>query len=300
MILAPGIHPEVPSATYHSDALTDQPSLSASIAVELVTKSPAHAKAAHPRLNPYLVREDKPAFDRGTVVHQILLEGKDPLDIVELLSFDGYQSNAAKDARDYARSQGKIPLLDKHWDNVRAMCDAAREQIAAYHVVPPLLTDGVAEATLVWDDGGVACRSRLDWLRNDHAAIDDIKTSHGGDPKKFSRTTVYDYGYAIRAAFYLRGLAAVRERDGLPPIDTAWRWIVIEASAPYAVAVVSPSDEVLAYGNAKVEEALEKWSDCLEADVWPTYANEVHVAEAPPWVLRQISDQYEESAWAAL
>lgn len=172
----------VDAATYHADAVADVPTLSASIASILVSQSPAHAKAAHPKLNPYLVREEKDAFDLGTVVHQILLEG---IDSVEVIEADSWRTNAAKEARAVARDAGRIPLLGKNYFDVLQMVDAAKAQIADYDAAPPLLTDGKPELTLTWEEDGVWFRCRPDWLRDDCTAIDDIKTTaHGADPGK--------------------------------------------------------------------------------------------------------------------
>lgn len=303
MILAAGIHPEVPSATYHSDQLTDQPSLSASIAVELVTKSPAHAKAAHPRLNPLYVAKEKKAYDVGTIVHKLLLEGREPLDVIHIVDHDDWRSNAAKEKGEYGRSVGLTPLLDKDFHNVTAMVAAARREIDARTDDPPILSDGHPEVTLTWDEAdGVKCKCRPDWLRDDHARIEDLKSTARGGPNAFKRQVIYQLGYDVRAAFYLRGLAAVRERDGLPAIDTDWRWLVLETSEPYAFYVVAPDEDMLAIGNAKVDRALEMWRDCLAADAWPAYSRDVVMASPPAWEYRWLdnSDEFEEAAWAQM
>lgn len=290
MTLAPGIH-TLDAATYHEDQVADQPSLSASIAVELVTKSPAHAKAAHPRLNPYLVREEKAHLDLGTVVHSVLLEG---IDKVEVIEADSWRTNAAKDARDLARQNGMIPLLGKDYFDVLAMLEAAKKWIAEYDATPPLLSDGLAEPTLTWEEDGIFFRSRLDWLRNDFAAVDDVKTSaHGADPDVFSRKTIYSYGYDVKAAMYLRGVKAVSG------VDAEFRWIVIETTPPYVVTVVSPGADVLAHGQSKVEQAIRLWRHGIENDDWPGYTNRVCHAELPAWEDTRWLEKAEREGFAA-
>jgi hypothetical protein len=293
---------DVPASQYHADDLCGQPTLSASVAHTLCKKSPAHARHEHPKLNPFFVREEKAHLDLGSVVHAVLLEGTDPLNVVEVCEFENWKSGAAREARDAARAAGKIPLLGGHYFDVLAMVEAARDQIAASDARPPLLTDGKPEVTLLWNADGIPCRSRIDWLRDDHTAIDDIKTSaHGANPDFFSRKTIYDYGYDVKCAFYLRALAAVREAEGLPPVETEWRWIVIESTAPYVVTVVRPDEETLAVGNAKVEYALALWRDCLANDSWPAYGTGVFTASPPPWELRWLeTPELEETAWAQL
>lgn len=277
MILSPGVHPVISADDYHADRLTDQPSLSASIAVELVTKSPAHAKAAHPRLNPYLVREDKKAFDLGSCVHSLLLENRAPEDVIYVVEHDSWRTNAAKEAAEYARGQGMIPLLDKDNEDVLTMATAARRQIGEHTASPPLLSEGKAEVTLTFELDGVACRSRIDWLRDDFTVIEDLKTSsRSADPHAFSRN-LYQHGYDVKASFYRRGVRAITG------IDATFRWIVVETAAPYALSVVTPGPDVLALADDKVDKALQIWRQCLKTGDWPGYDKRVATAELPPF-----------------
>lgn len=288
----------IPSDVYHADQVADQPTLSASIACTLIDKTPAHAFQAHPKLNPLFTAEaPKDHFDLGNVVHQILLEGRDPADIVHVAEgFDDWKKQAARDERDQARATGKIPILAKQLDGVLAMTAAARAQLAASTASPAPLTGGQPEQTIVWDEDGILCRSRIDYLRDDYTAVDDVKTSaRGADPGFFARKTIYDHGYDLKAAMYLRAVKAVSG------IDAVWRWIVIDTAPPYLVSVVTPSDEVLAIGNAKLDKALEIWRDCLTSGIWPGYGSDVHVAEAPAWQTRWLdTTELEELAWAQM
>jgi hypothetical protein len=265
-------------ADYHADPC-DQPTLSASIANVLLHSSPKHAWTQHPRLNPNYSREEEQKYDVGNVVHAILLQGAD---IVDVLDFPDWRTNAAKEARDLARSHGRVPLLTKQWGEVEAMVAAVRVQLAVSQAQPPLLTDGKPEQTLVWEEGGVLCRARLDWLRDDHAAIDDLKTtSRSASPEAWSRA-LFGTGCDVQAAFYLRGLKA------LTGVDAEWRWIVAETYEPYALSVVSLGPDVLELANRKVDHALTVWKRCLESGVWPAYPTRVAYASLPSW---------EESRW---
>jgi hypothetical protein len=211
--------------------------------------------------------------------------------------FADWRTKDAKVEAEQAREQGKIPMLRHEWDRVAAMVDMARDELAAWDIDPAPLTDGKPERTLTWEEDGVLCRCRPDWLRNDFTVIEDVKTtSRGADPKFFSRKTIFDYGYDLRAAMYLRGVRAVTG------VDAKWRWIVVETDPPYVVSVIEPSAEMLAIGNAKFDRALEMWRDCLASGLWPAYGREVHVAEPPSWEMRWLdnSDQFEEEAWAQM
>ena len=70
--LPPGIHYGVPAHVYHADP-SATPSLSSSLARQLLRKSPAHAFASSPRLDPGFVPEFKDSFDVGTAAHTAVL-----------------------------------------------------------------------------------------------------------------------------------------------------------------------------------------------------------------------------------
>lgn len=292
-----GLLPDLTASDYHADQLDpERPSLSASLACTLIQKSPAHAYTQHPRLNhEYVAPPAKKEWDLGTVVHSLLLEGTDNVEVIE--GYDDWKKQAPKDAAEFARSQGKVPMLRKEWDQASAIVDAAREELACWELDPPLLSDGVAEQPLAWEEDGVLCRCKPDWRRNDSTAVDDVKTtSRGADPEYFARKTVYEHGYDLRAAMYLRGIRAVTG------VDARWRWIVVETKPPFVVSVVSPSEQMLAVGNAKLDLALATWRECLASGLWPAYGREVFTAEPPAWELRWLdnSDELMEEAWAQM
>lgn len=276
--MKPGIH-AVDSDVYHSDPC-ETPSLSASIANTLVNKSPRHAWAAHPRLNPDFQREASDKFDVGICSHELLLRGVSIIDIIEAKD---WRTDAAKAEREASREAGRIPLLPPQAESVLAMVEAARQQIAEHSAQPPLFTDGKPEQTLVWtDDYDVVCRARLDWLRDDFTTIDDLKsTGASAEPTKWTRT-MYGMGSDLQVAFYRRG---VKKLTGVTP---TFRYAVIETYPPYVLSVVDLAPSALAVAESKVEAALEIWADCLANDFWPGYDSRVASIEVPT---------YEEMRW---
>lgn len=274
--LKPGIHTMTAEA-YHADPCS-VPSLSASMAHLLCTSSPAHARVAHPKLNPTFERHEEEKFDVGTVAHALLLQGEDVAVIVDA---PDWRTKAAKEERDAARAAGQIPLLGKHWDAVRAMVAATRQQLDKIEAAPALFTDGKPEQTLVWEEDGVMCRARIDWLHDDLSAIDDYKTTKASaNPESWSRT-LFGIGADMQVAFYLRGLAAVAGAAVAGMAD--FRYVVQETYPPYALSVVSLSPDVLALADAKVEWAIQLWKQSLASGEWPAYPTRVCFAELPPW-----------------
>lgn len=266
----------ISAADYHADAVADTPSLSSSIAHILCTQSPAHARTAHPRLNPDYQRKTRDVFDLGTAVHAMFLEGDSVAVVVDA---PDWKTKAAQEAREEARANGQVAMLAKDLSRVTEMVSALHRQLGEHSASPPLFEDGKPEQTLVWNEGDVVCRARLDWLRDDFAAIDDLKTtSKSASPEAYSRA-LFSIGGDVQAAFYLRGLEAATGDPG----RASFRWVVIETTPPYALSVVAPGQDVLTVGRKKVDYAIELWRKCLADDHWPGYPTDIAYAELPAW-----------------
>lgn len=273
MALKPGIH-TLPAADYHADKIGDRPSLSRSIAHKLLAQSPLHAWHAHPRLNPEHVEQASGTLDNGTAAHTLMFEGVEAV-IVEA---DSWRTNAAKEARDQARREGRVPLLAHQAIAVREMVDAVTAQLDALDISPRPFTKGQAEQTLIWEEKGVLCRARPDWLRDDGTYTDDLKTTGGSaDPHEWARNKIWADGLDLQAAMVRRGVKALTGHA----VD--WRFVVVENKPPHALSVISLAPDALALADRKLDRALEIWKRCLDADEWPGYPPRIAFAELPPW-----------------
>ena len=271
--IKPGIH-TMTADTYHADPCP-APSLSASIAHILLADSPLHAWWNHPRLNPAYGREDDAKFDLGTAAHAYLLEGTSNVVIIEASDF---RTKAAQEARDAARAAGKVPLLAEKWADVQAMAEAARRQLAEHEDPPIPLANGAPEQTLIWKEGDLWCRARLDWLHEDRPTIDDYKTTGGSaNPDAWTRGPLFSNGFDVQAAFYLRWLKAVCG------IGATFRFVVQENFKPYALSVIGLAPSALELAERKVTAAIEAWRYCLSANRWPGFPTHTCWADAPPW-----------------
>ncbi len=263
---------------YHADLVdTYQPCLSKSIAHTLITSSPAHAQSAHPKLNPKFQRHDEDRFDVGTCVHQLILEGDAGVWVV---NENDWRTKAAKEARDYARSMGKIPLLGKHWDAVQEMAEAIWEQLPFFDT-PGLFTAGTPEQTIVWVENGVTWKARLDWLKDDLSACHDLKTTgRSASPEAWSKSMV-SIGADLQHVIYRRGMKAVYG------VDIPLTFVVVETSAPYAMCTFELAPAAVALAEQKVDFAAETWKRCLAADSWPSYPTKVVHVEPAAWAENQ-------------
>lgn len=219
----------------------------------------------------------KRAFDIGHAAHQLVL-GSGP----ELVRFPGTGVNpeAWQKKDDIAdvealRAAGKVPLRPKDWDLVHAMA----KELHAHPIAPKLFARGEPEQTLIWVDEltGVLCRAKADWLRPD--GMVDYKTARAAGVDGLPKV-VYDQGYHIQAAFYLRGFRALS-----PGVDPFFAFSGQEKDPPYLVQVFQLSERALRHGDRKCAEALAKYAECQAADEWPGYpADEIPEIDLPAWV----------------
>jgi len=277
-VTEPGLY-TMSAAAYHQDPCPE-PSLSSSIARELLANSPKHAWWKHPHLNPAYESEHKQIFDVGTAAHALLLEGESGCVIIDAKDF---KTQAARDQRDAAYAAYKVPLLAHRWQDVQDMVDAARRQLDKHEARPTPLTDGKPEQTLIWKEGDVWCRARLDWLHTDRRLIGDYKsTGATANPDVWARRTLYGSGYDVQNAFYTRGIKKV---FGL---EAGFYFVVQETFAPQALSVVGLEPEPLALADQKVAHAIKVWGECLKSGKFPGYPLRTCWASLPPW---------EEVAW---
>jgi hypothetical protein len=276
--LTTGIY-TLPASAYHADPCP-APSLSSSIAKQICLASPLHAWQAHPRLNPAAVAEECEAFDIGTAAHARLLE-PDAESAVTVIDAPDWRTKAAKEARDAARAAGRVPLLAKHASAVEAMVAAARGQLEAHRDGGArMFLDGQPERTLIWEDDGVWCRARLDYLRltGPGVDVDDYKTcSTSANPEAWSRS-LFQNGWDIQAAWYRRAVQHVIGAD-----DVTFRYCVQETFPPYALSVIALAPDALVLAEKKCLYALDAWRRALAANHWPGYPAQTCYAIAPPW-----------------
>lgn len=271
LVEAEGSYDGIPDSEYHAD----KGSLSSSGARKLLPPStPAQFRweQDHPR-------ESTDAFDLGHAVHTLVLgEG------AEIAAIDAatWSTKAAKEAREQARAEGKVPLLAKDAEKARAMAASVKGHPLATH----LFSRGVAERSIYWRDAetGVMLRARPDWLPergSGRLVITDLKTSASSDPEEFSKSAA-KYGYAIQHAWYCEGARAVGLDD-----DPAFVFVVVEKTAPYLVSVIELDQDAVAYGRRMMRRAIDIYAQCVERNDWPGHQDDIHLVSLPKWVFYQ-------------
>jgi len=265
----PGMY-DMPIADYVADP-APFPSLNTGTAIALLTQSPLHAKMQHVRLNPTKERDESSRADIGTIAHALLLE-RDGSRIVQVEAND-WKTKDARQKRDEARAEGKVPILAKDYPDVMAMVEAAQHFMLGSDLCEDWLS-AKPEQTLIWDDHGAWCRSRPDKLTPDYKVYFDYKTTGSAHPGAFVKTAI-NQGYDIQAALGKRGVEAL---TGVVPTVV---FVVQEIEAPYACSLVTLSPMFATIANERLELALDKWRQCMASNEWPGYSDKVATVDPP-------------------
>jgi hypothetical protein len=250
------ICPDVSPSAYHRDPCKAI-SLSASIAIKLVTECPIKAWEAHPRLGNEPSKPNR-QMELGTMCHSRCSGVQS--DIVVIDAKD-YRTKAAQQARDDARHAGKIPILIDEQGLADEIADAAIETCKAAGIN----LSGHWERVIMWDDDGVQCRGMLDHIDLDAPYILDLKTCTNANPADLGKKIV-DEGYDIQAAAYIRAAEKIRP-------DLAGRipflFCFVETTGKHLASIVQPDESMLHLGRMRWKRAKRIWRKCLETNEWP-------------------------------
>lgn len=270
----PGVY-EISAEDYHADPCP-APSLSSSMAKIIYNRTPLHAWKAHPRLNPNFEADTADKFDMGSAAHALILGDPKHFEIIDAAD---WRTKEAKAARDAARAAGKIPLLTEQWDRVNTMVTFGLTQLAHHGDARGAFTKGKPEQTLIWQEDGIWCRARLDWLPESGSIFHDYKSTDASASPDAWQRILFSLGFDIQAAFYRRGIRAL----GLCE-NPEFKFIVQETDDPFALCVIGLMPGAIDLADSKkVAEAIRRWKWCLTNGRWPGYPNRTCYVDAPAW-----------------
>jgi hypothetical protein len=247
--------------------------LSSGVCHKILSESPLHARLASP-WNDSLDRDNSKTADIGSAAHACLLEGSE--NGIQIIDADDWRTKVAKELRDAAYSDGKIPMLAGKMRGVRAMVDAAREYLANSEIAGVFDT-GEPEVTLLFELAEIPCKARCDWLTADRRICLSYKTTQGSaNPDSWIRTQLPQYDLAT--VFYEAGVRAACKVEGTSCIH-----LVQEQNYPYSCSLISLDPAYKAMAESKLDRALAIWSDCTATSKWPAYPSRICYAEPKAW-----------------
>jgi hypothetical protein len=274
-ITGPGVY-TMPSEQYHA-----RPELSHS-GMKLLLPPSCAALFKWEKANAPAPKEE---FDFGNALHALILGAGSE---VKVLKFDSWRTNAAKEAKQDAYDDGKIPILEKHHAHVKAMA----WQIQNHPVAKHLFTDGKPEQSLFWKDRrtGINLRARVDWLRDPYQGrrlvIPDLKSTTAVDTASLEKA-IYDWRYHSQGAMYRDAAIAL----GLGGEDTVVDLVFQMKTPPYLVHVVQLTPGDLQLGAARNRAAIDIYRECVESGYWPGYDEVSHI-EIPAWAQTRDTLEY--------
>src|SRR4051794_2334444 len=247
--------------------------------------------------NPLYQPEERTDFDIGVAAHLAVLEPERQAQKIVVIEAGDYRTNKAREARDAARAEGKVPLLPYQFDIVRAVAGSIR----AHPIAAEAFRGGEAEVTLLWADAetGIPCKARPDYLPEHGRWLVDLKTAASANPRSW-RDQAYRLGYHARAAWYLDGAAAV-----LGAIPEEYWFVIVEREAPYLVSVVSFDEEALRWGRVANRKACDRFARAAAMNDWPGYReprqnhDRAFRIGLPSWVVYQLQDREEAGEFMA-
>ena len=259
---------DMPAGDYHA-----HPAVSKSV-LDRIARSPLHARA-------YLdgAREEPTAsMQFGTALHTAVLEPRRFADEYHVFEGDR-RTKAGKEAYELLIASGATILSRADFDAVLAMELAIRQ----HPVASELLQDGIAEASVFWQDErtGLECKARPDWWHRERGLVVDLKTTDDASPAGFARS-VANYRYHLQAAHYRAGTGCSR-----------FIFIAVEKKAPYAVAVYELDNDAIRAGAELQASLLGQYASCLEFGVWPGYPS--ITAEPPRWAVDDMFSELDPS-----
>ena len=139
---------------------------------------------------------------------------------------------------------------------------------------------GKAETSLFWKDAetGLECKCRPDYLLDDGSTIVDVKTTESASPADFMQSIV-KFRYHVQAAWYLHG---VEQATGKRPEQFVF--VCIEKRPPFACAVYVAAPEMVQIGWDTARANLNRLAECMAADAWPGYSDQVELINLPAWM----------------
>ncbi len=278
-VTEPGVY-EIDEATYHADPVKGA-SLSYSGAKKLLAEG-------GPELYRY-EREHPPEpsaeMELGTAAHRLVLGVGRELHEVKA---DNWRKDVTKKEAEDARAEGKLPLLTKDLDVVKAMAARLRQHDWANKL---LSQGGQPEASAFWQDPDTNLWWRCRWDRmpdpdpRRRPILVDYKTTDkgGAAPKRFSKA-IADFRYYLQAHVYTAGYNVLLGRHASAP--AAFALIAQERVAPYRVAVYELHPDALRKGREDAARAMAIYAECTETNTWPGYEPDPQVLDLPYWAYR--------------
>lgn len=239
-------------------------------------------------------RKETPSLHIGHATHCAVLEpDRFSIEYAPQPDFGDGRTTKAKEAKAKwaEENAGKEPI--PHSEHCRLI--EMYRAVSAHPDARDLLSRGKAECTIQWADPytKLACKGRLDWLRED--CIVGLKTTKSNNFRSFQRS-VEDYGYLLQWAWYQFGAAL----DPSLKLRRATMFeICVESTAPHDVVVYRVPQELIDDAVEENRELLARVAECKKTGIWPGRAPGIVEFHRAAWAIREQEDEIDLEGCAA-
>jgi exodeoxyribonuclease VIII len=260
---------DLPSDAYHA-----MPDLSNS-GMSKLKKTPANFKH-------YLDQgsESSDAMEFGSMFHMFILEPDKFARTYECTGINDRRTTAYKAAAKKIEEAGKIPIDAKTADVATGLLSGMKNAMMQSYPGFIPLRDGRPEVSVLYEDDGVQCKCRIDYLGDD--AIIDLKTTTDASANGF-QDSVFKFGYNRQQAHYQRPF----ELAGTPKRFYFW---AVEKEPPFLNAIYELDEAALIMGRAEREKLMALYKTCKALDKWPGLPTNIQTISLPAWAFRDKSD----------
>lgn len=252
--------------------------------LKLLRTSPAAYRAA---ATGAAENKDSAARRFGRLVHAMVLE-PDAIAGRYAVWAGGRRGTNAHKEWEAALPEGAEVVTETEWDRASTIAGA----VFSHPVASVLLSSGEGEVAIVWAEGGLAMKAKLDWLIREctpeqaalvgcepgDAIIVDLKTCGDVSARGMERYVAIG-AYHGQMAHYA---AAVEEGEGL--IVGAVVIVAAEEGEPPDVGCyIMPDDGALYAGGLLRAHLLARLAECEAAGTWEGKAPTIQVLDLPSW-----------------
>ena len=180
----------------------------------------------------------------------------------------------AKNYSEYLKFIGdKLIVKEEDRATAQLMCESIKR-----HPIAQRLLRGEAEKKFDWidEDTKYPCKTVIDFV-SDSGYLVDLKSSGDASEFEFSRS-ISKFGYHIQQAVTVDGFKAATGKD-----PKAFLFIVVEKTAPYAVATYALDQAGEDEGREEYKYLLKRFAECMSTNEWPAYSAKVQTIELPKW-----------------
>lgn len=280
----------LPEKMYHDFKST--PAISRGLVVELLQKSPAHAKCVMDGRVKKLVTAP---MILGTLIDKALLtpddfkEGKSHWVIPEGMKLSTKAGIAWKEEHPGPEDEGGLPRIKAVSDSptvpdvrdIKEMIESVMRHRTARHIVEN--SQKQESAFCACPDTGIKRKCRPDARMVDAkealTLVDLKSTFPGGASREAFRVHSARMMYHVQDSWYSD---VYRDLFGESP----WfLFMVVERKPPYAVRLFQIDSEGKQFARERYKRALESFRRCSETGIWPAYDEGIETISLPSWEL---------------